>query len=207
MATVTGLTAERMQEIIDKTIVDADVVGGNLILTLEDETTINAGAVTGPQGPQGPAGPAYTLVGRCYDGAGPSPDQVIAYNTATLINLVEYTDPQGWHDPAVNPARVTPNVAGKFLVMAQCGFYENQATPTGGRVLDIYKNSTIWKSAGTNHLPPNTKYSLLNTQVIVDLNGTTDYVAMSMYQDSAVGNSLTIRGGIFSSFTVVHLGT
>lgn len=47
MATVTGLTAERMQEIIDSTIVDADIISGNLILTKYDGSTINAGGVSG----------------------------------------------------------------------------------------------------------------------------------------------------------------
>jgi hypothetical protein len=51
MATITGLTAARMQEIIDSTIVDADVIGDNLILTKDDGSTINAGSVRGPQGP------------------------------------------------------------------------------------------------------------------------------------------------------------
>lgn len=46
MGTVTGLTAERMDEIIDKTIVDANVVSNNLILSLQDGSTIDAGAVT-----------------------------------------------------------------------------------------------------------------------------------------------------------------
>lgn len=56
MATVTGLTAERMQEIEDAVIVDADVVDGNLILTKNDGTTVNAGSVIGPTGPAGPTG-------------------------------------------------------------------------------------------------------------------------------------------------------
>lgn len=55
MTTITGLTAARMQEIIDKTIVDADVVGDDLILTLDDTTTINAGNVRGATGPAGEA--------------------------------------------------------------------------------------------------------------------------------------------------------
>lgn len=45
MATITGLTASRMQEIIDKTIVDANVVSDHLLLTLEDGSTIDAGSV------------------------------------------------------------------------------------------------------------------------------------------------------------------
>lgn len=48
MATITGLTAAAMQAIRDGVIVDADVVGGHLILTKHDATTFDAGVVTGP---------------------------------------------------------------------------------------------------------------------------------------------------------------
>ena len=73
MATVTGYTAEKMDEIADATIVDADVVGDNLILERLDGGTIDAGSVRGPQGvagtngtngtngAQGPAGPTSIL--------------------------------------------------------------------------------------------------------------------------------------------------
>ena len=56
MATVTGLTADRMLAIEAESIVDGDVVGDNLILTRHDGTQINAGSVRGPQGDQGPVG-------------------------------------------------------------------------------------------------------------------------------------------------------
>lgn len=56
MATVTGLTAARMVQIEAASVVDGDVVGGNLILTKHDGSTINAGSVVGPTGPQGPQG-------------------------------------------------------------------------------------------------------------------------------------------------------
>jgi microcystin-dependent protein len=58
MATITGLTASRMLEIEGESIVDGEIIAGNLILTKHDGTTINAGPVIGPPGPQGPAGPA-----------------------------------------------------------------------------------------------------------------------------------------------------
>jgi len=58
MATITGLTAERMLEIEAASVVDGEVVGGDLILTKHDGTTIDAGSVLGPQGPAGPTGPA-----------------------------------------------------------------------------------------------------------------------------------------------------
>jgi hypothetical protein len=57
MATVTGYTAEHMDEIKDATIVGATVTGNNLILTKFDTTTVNAGNVRGATGPTGPTGP------------------------------------------------------------------------------------------------------------------------------------------------------
>lgn len=54
MATVTGLTKERMLEIEAESIVDAALSGDNLILTRHDGTPIDVGSVRGPQGIQGP---------------------------------------------------------------------------------------------------------------------------------------------------------
>lgn len=54
MATITGLTAERMIEIEDASIVDGEILGGHLILTRHDGTQIDAGSVIGPEGPEGP---------------------------------------------------------------------------------------------------------------------------------------------------------
>ena len=56
MTTVTSLTADRMLAIEAASVVDGDVVGGNLILTKHDGSQINAGSVTGAQGPPGPVG-------------------------------------------------------------------------------------------------------------------------------------------------------
>lgn len=81
MATVTGLTAARMQEIIDATVASAAIVGDNLILTLEDASTINAGNV---RGPVGPAGATFTV---CTSGTRPgSPtDGLAIYETDTKL--------------------------------------------------------------------------------------------------------------------------
>lgn len=56
MATVTSLTADRMLAIEAGSVVDGDVIGGNLILTKHDGSQINAGSVTGPKGDPGPIG-------------------------------------------------------------------------------------------------------------------------------------------------------
>jgi len=62
MATVTGLTADRMLAIEGASVVDGEIVGGNLILTKHDGNTIDAGPVLGPTGPAGPPGPAGGLI-------------------------------------------------------------------------------------------------------------------------------------------------
>jgi Concanavalin A-like lectin/glucanases superfamily len=62
MATITGLTADRMIAIENASVVDGDVVGDNLILTTKGGTQINAGSVRGPQGAQGPVGSALPVV-------------------------------------------------------------------------------------------------------------------------------------------------
>lgn len=66
MATVTGLTKEAMEAIRDGVIVDAEVVGNNLILTKFDATTIDAGDVRGPAGANG----SPRLIGEIVTKAG-----------------------------------------------------------------------------------------------------------------------------------------
>lgn len=57
MATVTGLTAERMLEIEGASVISGEIIADHLILTKFDGTTIDAGALPpGPTGPQGPSG-------------------------------------------------------------------------------------------------------------------------------------------------------
>lgn len=55
MATVTGITAEKAQEIEDASVISGSVsAGGDLILTKGNGAQINAGPVIGPEGPTGP---------------------------------------------------------------------------------------------------------------------------------------------------------
>jgi microcystin-dependent protein len=60
MATITGLTADRMLEIEGLTVVGGSVVNGHLILHKHDGTDVDAGLL--PPGPQGPTGPAGGMI-------------------------------------------------------------------------------------------------------------------------------------------------
>lgn len=62
MGTVTGYTAAHMKTIEDTTVVSGSISGDNLILTLRNGGTINAGNVRGPQGVQGVGASDMTAV-------------------------------------------------------------------------------------------------------------------------------------------------
>lgn len=114
MATVNGLTAERMEEIEAAIIVDAEIVGDNLILTRHDATTVDTGDVRGPMGPPGdcPIGTICDYIGTT------APTNWLTFGQ-TITNG-QTSHPDLW---ALLPASmksganiVLPSVAGKMAV-------------------------------------------------------------------------------------------
>lgn len=103
MATVTGLTAERMLEIEGSSVVDGEIIGGHLILTKHDGTTIDAGPL--PPGPQGPVGPA----------GGQIPGEVKLWPGTVLPNLTEFGK-WVWADGAVYDTPLYPKAAANIAV-------------------------------------------------------------------------------------------
>lgn len=87
MATVTGLTKERMLEIEAASIVNGDVDEfGHLILERHDESTIDAGSVIGPAGGTGPTGSIMMF------GAAAAPTGWLLCNGASLLRAGTYAD-------------------------------------------------------------------------------------------------------------------
>jgi len=126
MATVTGLTADRMLEIEAASVVDGDVVGDNLILTKHDGTQIDAGSVRGPVGPAGPQGfssipgevklwPGATLPDPAtygkYTWANGDPFDVSAYPLAAANIDPRWKTAHGLPDPGAGKFRV-PDLRG-----------------------------------------------------------------------------------------------
>jgi microcystin-dependent protein len=105
MATITGLTADRMLEIEGASVVDGEVdTNGNLILTTHDGTTINAGPVVGPQGAQGPMGPS---------GVASIPGEIKLWPGAALPTQAQYGK-WVWADGAVYVVATYPLAAGNI---------------------------------------------------------------------------------------------
>jgi microcystin-dependent protein len=102
MATITGLTAERMLEIEGGSVVEGEIIGSNLILTKHDGSTIDAGPVIGPQGPVGPMGPS---------GVASIPGEVKLWPGGALPDQGLYGK-WVWADGAVYPVVTYPIAAG-----------------------------------------------------------------------------------------------
>ena len=126
MATVTGLTASRMQEIEAASVVEGEVVAGNLILTKHDGTEINAGPVTGAQGPPGPPGPALVAI----------PGEVKLWPGDTLPDLATYGK-WVWADGAYYPIADHPIAAGHIADAWNTFAGASDPGPTNFRVPDL----------------------------------------------------------------------
>jgi hypothetical protein len=77
MASVTGYTAAKMEELADANIVDGEVVGDDLILTRRNLTQINAGNVRGATGPTGPAAAFLSDIGDVDEAAAATNDGLV----------------------------------------------------------------------------------------------------------------------------------
>lgn len=127
MATITGLTAERMLAIEGASVVDGDVVNGDLILTKHDGSSINAGSVIGPVGPQGPQG-LGPIPGEIKMWSGAALPDPALYGTWVWANGAIYdaaTHPiaAAHIDPAWKTAHGSPDPgAGKFRVPDMRGY-------------------------------------------------------------------------------------
>jgi microcystin-dependent protein len=106
MATITGLTAERMLEIEGSSVINGTIVNGNLILTKHDGTTVNAGPVAGPPGPQGPQGPASISA---------IPGEIKLWPGGSLPDPAKY-GVWGWADGAVYAVASYPLSAANIAV-------------------------------------------------------------------------------------------
>lgn len=98
MATITGLTAERMLEIENASVVSGRIENGHLILTKFDGTEIDAGPL--PPGPQGPMGPA----------GGQIPGELKIWPGTVLPDVIEFGK-WVWADGAVYSVAEYPKAA------------------------------------------------------------------------------------------------
>jgi microcystin-dependent protein len=188
MATITGLTAARMKEIEDASVVDGDVVGGNLILTRHDGTPIDAGSVIGPTGPQGPPG----LPGM--------PGEVKLWPGDTLPEFGTYGT-WVWADGAVYLVADHPLAASH--IAAQWRTFDGKADPgvASFRVPDL--RGLV--AAGLDAMPGGARSNRMTRAAAIVLAAKTGeelhYLELAEMKSHSHGGSVSVGGGINGTAT------
>ena len=122
--------------------------------------------------------------------------QNITDGTTTKVQLdTENFDTDNCYDNSTN-YRFTPNVAGKYFV------YNRVYVDTSGSgdcrlvIGYVYKNGTkIVESVLNFHSTANGEGGSVTGTIVVDMNGSTDYLETFGYGDSVSGNNLQLLGG------------
>lgn len=127
-----------------------------------------------------------------------------AANTDVLFDT-EVADSWGWHSTVTNTNRVTPNVAGWFLVTGKTAY---SSSTGGGRVSYIYRNGSVINGSGFYQNMAGVgagTQSVMTFPTPVYLNGSTDYVTLNTIQNSGGAINTFVAGGEMSSLSVVLL--
>lgn len=156
MATITGLTAERMLEIEGQTVISGEIVGNHLILTKFDGTTVDTGVL--PPGPQGPVGPAGGLI----------PGEIRIWPGGVLPAVAEYGK-WVWADGAVYAVATYPKAAAN--IGAQWRTFAGASDPGAPnfRVPDVRGLTP----AGMDQMPGGARANRLTRSVSIVLAGKT----------------------------------
>jgi microcystin-dependent protein len=155
MATITGLTAQRMLDIESASVVDGEVVSGSLILATHGGASINAGSVIGPVGPVGPVGPMGSI-----------PGEVKLWPGGALPDLSQYGK-WVWADGAVYVAATYPKAAAN--IAAQWRTFSGASDPgaTNFRVPDM--RGLV--PAGLDAMPGGSRANRMTRAVAITLAG------------------------------------
>jgi microcystin-dependent protein len=199
MATITGLTAERMLEIEGSSVVEGEIVGGELILTKHDGTTINAGPL--PPGPQGPVGPA----------GGQIPGEVKLWPGSVLPLLADYGK-WVWADGAVYDTPIYPKAAEHIAIEWRTFAGASDPGVNRFRVPDLRGLTP----AGLDKMPgPGARANRLTRSVAIVLAGRTGEETHVVtipempphphpVNDPTHGHPVTVNGGAFTP--LMHAG-
>jgi len=99
----------------------------------------------------------------------------IANNTDVLIAYdTEQFDVGGYYDHTTN-YRYTPQVAGKYFILARC-YFTYASAATENLVLSIRKNADVY--ARNHRYSADELYGSVEVTTLVDMNGSSDYLSV-----------------------------
>jgi len=98
---------------------------------------------------------------------------LVAGTALQIPFTTELTDPYGWHSTSVNTSRITPNIAGTYLITMQI----NDVSGTTRALLTLYKNGAV--TAPPIATDTTGIIDDFNSVGFATANGTTDYFEMT----------------------------
>ncbi|GGK89104.1 hypothetical protein [Mangrovihabitans endophyticus] len=134
-------------------------------------------------------------------------NQNLANSSLTPITFTagsEIRDDRNWHSELVNTSRVTPDLAGRYLTVANVYF---AASSSGDRRIYIERNGVSNGNWGRQIANGANGLNIVVSGVW-EVNGTTDYLECYGFQSS--GGTLAVQGSGDSTFStmfeVIYLG-
>ena len=120
-------------------------------------------------------------------------NQTVTDATATKLNIdTETFDTDGCFDTSTY--RFTPTEAGKYFVYGNAEWYSTGNTFNFGAAR-IYKNGSNLFSLGHNGNASGGAQEGKEPSGVVDMNGSSDYLELFVYQDTSDSSSVTLNGG------------
>ena len=151
-----------------------DTVSGTTNLTIG---STNTSTITMPNGAL--SGQNYPAFEAKLNG-----DQVMTNASTDKLQLSdEILDTDNCYDATTN-YRFTPNVAGKYFIHGQVMTGENNGTALQKTYLKLRKNGTDYSQNFVDFRNNPGKNMSVSTAVILDFNGSTDYVELWVYYES-----------------------
>ena len=159
MATITGLTADRMLEIEGESIVDGSIDGsGHLILVKFDGSTIDAGPVVGPTGATGPQGPTGAA------GVASIPGEIKAWSGLTLPAQGTYGK-WVWADGGIYATATYPIASGHIHTNWKTAHGQSDPGVGNFRVPDL-RGLTL---AGLDQMPGSSRANRMTRSVAITI--------------------------------------
>ena len=138
-----------------------------------------------------------------------SSDQTITELADVKIQFdTEFFDTDNCYDNSTN-YRFTPTVAGKYLVYTSMRITASADSDMRNTLAMVYKNGSRINYFGTNYRNGNCRIAFCAGSMIVDMNGSSDYLEILAFADTVSGNNPVVVGGstdhaIFGAYKIIE---
>ena len=132
-----------------------------------------------------------------FEAYGSGSTQTVSDNVVTKITVYNTELYDSNNNYSSN--RFTPTVAGKYYIYASAYWSTGTANDYHDGQLSIYKNGNNYSSINNNWNASGGNARAEYVGAVVDMNGSTDYVEIYMFQNTNSGNSVSVSAASTNS--------